>query len=363
MEEKKIVLVSVSDLVPGMIVARDVYTRNNQLLIPADTEITESIIARMTFFGVMSIRVYLDELEQNIEEEEEEEDFMTQQEKEDFAAFKENYELTINHVSGNLNSLLKTGNEINSDELVEDVDKLLFQSKSRYEIINMVHNLRTFDDETYRHSLNVAMINSVFAGWLGMSEYERKQLTLCGLLHDVGKLLISKDILRKPGRLTEEEYEQIKKHPLLGYEKMKDKKLPESVKRVILLHHERADGSGYPYGFRLKEIDPYAAITAIADVYDAMTSNRVYRHGMSPFDVIEIFEKEGRKQFNPMFLVPILNNLTNTYLQHYVKLSNGEKGKIVLINKSELSRPMIALDNNKFIDLSKERDIKITRVR
>ena len=64
-----------------------------------------------------------------------------------------------------------------------------------------------------------------------------------------------------------------------------------------------------------------------------------------------------------MFLVPILNNLTNTYLQHYVKLSNGEKGKIVLINKSELSRPMIALDNNKFIDLSKERDIKITRVR
>ena len=340
MEEKKIVLVSVSDLVPGMIVARDVYTRNNQLLIPADTEITESIIARMTFFGVMSIRVYLDELEQNIEEEEEEEDFMTQQEKEDFAAFKENYELTINHV-----------------------DKLLFQSKSRYEIINMVHNLRTFDDETYRHSLNVAMINSVFAGWLGMSEYERKQLTLCGLLHDVGKLLISKDILRKPGRLTEEEYEQIKKHPLLGYEKMKDKKLPESVKQVILLHHERADGSGYPYGFRLKEIDPYAAITAIADVYDAMTSNRVYRHGMSPFDVIEIFEKEGRKQFNPMFLVPILNNLTNTYLQHYVKLSNGEKGKIVLINKSELSRPMIALDNNKFIDLSKERDIKITRVR
>ncbi len=362
MEEKKIVLVSVSDLVPGMIVARDVYTRNNQLLISADTEITESIIARMTFFGVMSIRVYLNELQQNIVEDDEE-NFMTQQEKEDFAAFKENYELTMNHVLGNLNSLLKSGNEINSDELVEDVDKLLFQSKSRYEIINMVHNIRTFDDETYRHSLNVAMINSVFAGWLGMSEYERKQLTLCGLLHDVGKLLISKDILRKPGRLTEEEYEHIKKHPLLGYEKMKDKKLPESVKRVILLHHERADGSGYPYGFHLKEIDPYAAITAIADVYDAMTSNRVYRHGMSPFDVIEIFEKEGRKQFNPMFLVPILNNLTNTYLQHHVELSNGEKGKIVLINKSELSRPMIALDNNEFIDLSKERDIKITQVR
>ena len=323
MDEKKIILVSVSDLVPGMIVARDVYTRNNQMLVPADTKITESIITRMTFFGIMSIRVFASELEKNIVDEEEEM-YMTQQEKEDFAVFKENYELTIDHLSENLNSLLKTADEIDTDELVENVDKLVFQSKS----------------------------------W-----YERKQLTLCGLMHDVGKLLISKDILRKPGRLTEEEYEQIKKHPLLGYEKMKDKNIPESVKRVILLHHERADGSGYPFGFRLNEIDPYAAITAISDVYDAMTSNRVYRHGMSPFDVIEIFEKEGRKQFNPMFLVPILNNLTNTYLQHYVELSNGMKGKIVLINKNELSRPMIATDDNQFVDLLKQRDIKITQVR
>ena len=77
----------------------------------------------------------------------------------------------------------------------------------------------------------------------------------------------------------------------------------------------------------------------------------------------EIFEKEGRKQFNPMFLVPILNNLTNTYLQHYVELSNGMKGKIVLINKNELSRPMIATDDNQFVDLLKQRDIKITQVR
>ena len=87
--------------------------------------------------------------------------------------FKENYELTIDHLSENLNSLLKTADEIDTDELVENVDKLVFQSKSRYEIMNMVHHIRTFDDETYRHSLNVAMINSVFAGWLGMTEYER----------------------------------------------------------------------------------------------------------------------------------------------------------------------------------------------
>ena len=94
MDEKKIILVSVSDLVPGMIVARDVYTRNNQMLVPADTKITESIIARMTFFGIMSIRVFASELEKNIVDEEEEM-YMTQQEKEDFAVFKENYEFSF----------------------------------------------------------------------------------------------------------------------------------------------------------------------------------------------------------------------------------------------------------------------------
>ena len=157
MDEKKIILVSVSDLVPGMIVARDVYTRNNQMLVPADTKITESIIARITFFGVMSIRVFANELKKSIADEEEM--YMTQQEKKEFAVFKQNYELTIDNISKNMNSLLKTADEINTDELVENVDKLVFQSKSRYEIMNMVHHIRAFDDETYRHSLNVAMIN------------------------------------------------------------------------------------------------------------------------------------------------------------------------------------------------------------
>ena len=362
MEDKKIILISVSELEPGMIVARDIYTRNDQLLVPQDSEITEELIARMTFFGIMSVRIYANDIEVSTTEEDENQIYMTQQEKEDFAVFKENYELTMDHVSDNLNHFLKTGNEIDAKELVENVDKLMFQSKNRYEIINMVHNIHSFDDETYRHSLNVAMINSVFAGWLHMSDYERKQLILCGLFHDIGKLLIPKEVLRKPSRLTEEEYEIIKKHPLLGYEKVKDLNLPESVKQVVLMHHERADGSGYPFGFNIKEIDPYAAITSISDVYDAMTANRVYRHGMSPFDVIDIFEKEGKKQFNPMFLVPILNNLTNTYLQHHVELNNGMSGKIVWINKSELACPMIAIDDEKFIDLSKERDIKITQV-
>ena len=346
-----------------MATIRLVYTRNDQLLIPKDTVIDENSITRVSFFGVLSISVYADnDLMDDLQDDDIERDFKTQEEKEEFIKFKKNYDLVANTVAENMNQLLKADVEIDQDKLIEDVDKLVFKSRSKYHIFDMIHDIKNYDDETYRHCLNVAMINNVFADWLNMSEYEKNHLTLCGLLHDVGKLLVNKDVLRKPARLTEDEFEEIKQHPMRGYQSLKDKKIPESVKRAVLLHHERCDGKGYPFGFRISEIDPYAAITAIADVYDAMTATRVYRKGMSPFDVIKIFEEDGRKQFNPIFLVPILNNLTNTYLQHEVVLSNGLSGKIVLINKNELSRPMIMLDNGKFIDLSKERNISITEV-
>lgn len=363
MDDRKVMLVSVSNLIPGMVTARDVYTRNDQLLIPKDTVIDENSITRVSFFGVLSISVYADnDLMDDLQDDDIERDFKTQEEKEEFIKFKKNYDLVANTVAENMNQLLKADVEIDQNKLIEDVDKLVFKSRSKYHIFDMIHDIKNYDDETYRHCLNVAMINNVFADWLNMSEYEKNHLTLCGLLHDVGKLLVNKDVLRKPARLTEDEFEEIKQHPMRGYQSLKDKKIPESVKRAVLLHHERCDGKGYPFGFRISEIDPYAAITAIADVYDAMTATRVYRKGMSPFDVIKIFEEDGRKQFNPIFLVPILNNLTNTYLQHEVVLSNGLSGKIVLINKNELSRPMIMLDNGKFIDLSKERNISITEV-
>ena len=363
MMEKDIITVPVSNLVPGTIVARDVYTRNNQLLIPKDYVIDERVITRITLFGILSVPVYEDDVRMNqIDEGDLEDNIFTQQEKQEFLEFKKDYDLTTNVVSKNMNQLLKADGEINSDQLIEEVDKLVFKSRSKYHVFDMLHCIKGYDDETYRHSLNVAMINSVFADWLSMDGTEKKHLIMCGLLHDVGKLQIDRKVLRKPSGLTDHEYEHIKQHPMRGYESLKDKKIPETVKRAVLLHHERCDGKGYPFGFTVLEIDPYAAITAIADVYEAMTANRVYRKGMSPFEVIQIFEEDGKNQFNPIFLVPLLNSMANTYLQHKVVLNNGMTGKVVLINRDELSKPIVMLDDGRYIDLSRARDVMITKV-
>lgn len=367
MEEKKIVRVSVSELIPGTMTAKEIYTSDDRLLVPAHSVITAKDITRFAMFDIHYASVYEDaEIIRQMEVEEEEDDleqfhFSPQEEKE-FKEFKTCYDLSVHAIQDNLNQLLTADEEIDTEELIEEVDELIYKSRSRYHIFDMLHCIKNFDDETYRHSLNVALINNIFAGWLKMNDSEKKLLTLCGLLHDVGKLQINREVLRKPSSLTEEEYEEIKQHPLRGYESLKDKKIPECVKRASLLHHERCDGKGYPFGFEADEIDPYAAITAIADVYEAMTATRVYRKGMSPFDVIRIFEEEGKKQFHPAFLVPLLYNLTNTYLQHEVVLSSGRKGKIVLIDSHELSRPMILLDNGKFLNLKERRDITIKEV-
>lgn len=362
MEERKVKFVPVSNIIPGMIAANDICNRNNELIIPKDSVIDGAGITRITLFEITSVTVYADDplllqiREQNFGNQ------SSQEEKEEFIEFRKVYNSTLEFLAKKLKLLLNEGQEIEYMELVDEVDKLVYKSKSKYHIFNMLHDIKTFSDETFRHTLNVAVINNIFAEWLKMGEEEKKNLTLCGILHDLGKLFVDPDVLRKPGKLTDDEFEQIKQHPVLGYNCLKNKNLPDNVKKGVLLHHERSDGTGYPYGYKNDEIDSFAAITAIADAYEAMTATRVYRRGMSPFDVIRIFEIDGKKQFNPEYLFPLLRHMTNTYLQHKVVLSNGLTGKVVLINKDELSRPMVMLDDETFLDLSKSRDVNITEV-
>lgn len=211
-------------------------------------------------------------------------------------------------------------------------------------MFDMLHNMRQIDDSTYAHSVNVALICRLIGKWKNFSEKDMDTLTLCGLLHDIGKSKIPNEIIGKPGKLTDSEYEEIKKHPVIGYNLVKNLDIDQRIKNAVLLHHERFDGKGYPLGLTSNEIDDFTSIVSIADVYDAMTANRCYRDGLCPFEVIAIFEKEGLTQFNPKYILTFLDHIANTYINNEVLLSDGSSGKIVLINK-KLTRPTIQLDN------------------
>ncbi len=127
------------------------------------------------------------------------------------------------------------------------------------------------------------------------------------------------------------------------------------------MHHERCDGSGYPSRLLTNDIDEFAKIVAIADVYDAMTSARVYRGPLCPFDVVHIFETEGLKKFEPKYLLTFLKRIMDTYMNNDVLLNNGETGTIIMINQLYLSKPVIKTAAS-FIDLSQEPDLYITKI-
>ena len=212
------------------------------------------------------------------------------------------------------------------------------------------------------HSMNVGIIASLIGKWLGWSEEEQRILHTCGLFHDVGKLAIPKEILDKPGKLTDEEYAIMKTHAVEGYNLIKDIGLEASVVNAALMHHERCDGSGYPMGLTRDKIDKYSKVIAIADVYEAMTANRVYRSGMCPFDVIARIEEDGFLQFETEYLLVFLNNIVETYLNSKVKLSNGEKAEVILINRQKNSRPLVLTTSGRAIDLYKDSSVKIESI-
>ena len=154
----------------------------------------------------------------------------------------------------------------------------------------------------------------------------------------------------------------IKKHTIYGYEILKDFNILESTKRAALLHHEKFDGSGYPFGYKSDKIDNISAIITIADVYDAMTSKRCYRDGMCPFDVIADFEYEGISKYHPKYIGMFLKKIASSYIGSNVLLTNGKKAKIIFVTE-KYSRPTVTLlEDGSVLALKDEKDIKIAAV-
>ena len=251
--------------------------------------------------------------------------------------------------------------KLDEEQLMEDIQSLIGNSRSNVHIFNMLHCVRNHDDSVFMHSINVALICNVFADWLHLSQEDKQIVTMCGLLHDTGKLLVPPRILNNPSKLSDEDYEVVKLHAQSGYELLKGLDISEHVKNAARDHHERYDGSGYPAGKSGTEIDMFTSIVAIADVYDAMTSKRIYRGALCPFDVIKVFEEDGLHQFNPQFLLPVLSKMAETYIHHNVRLSDGRRGEVIMINPYSLSCPVVRVENS-FVDLSKKREIMINAV-
>lgn len=370
----------------NMVVADDVYTTDDKLVIPEGTVLTEEIIKSLKEYGIFAIRIKVDEedgnipLEDDSEEEEtkeivetpkrrtkeEQQNYLRQiKESKEFEEFHSAFIDSVDNLKSLFNKVVMHNEEIDSKAILEDVENVVDKGRNGIHILDMLQCMRGYDDVTYVHSVNVAMLSNMIGRTVypDISKEELDILTLSGLLHDIGKMMVPDNIIQKNGRLTLPEYNVVKTHVLFGNNILKGlKNLDPRVAEVAMRHHERCDGTGYPGGYRREQIEPFARIVAIADTYDAMTSDRVYRAALCPFDVIHMFEREGIVKFDVEFLLPFLEKAVQAYLNTEVKLSTNEVGKVIMINHNEYSKPVVQV-GNEFYDLSKESsDIVIDKV-
>lgn len=354
--------ISIREAQPNMVTAEDIYTYNNQLVIGKGTVLTDVVITKLKFYSISHFNIFIaDETFKSHTIKKEVTPLTKIKESPEFKQFSKSFVTSVKEFKGNLKNVITTDEPLDTDNLLEHTTKILADARNGLHVFNMLHNLRSYDDLTYVHSVNVSLIARVFGGWLKLSEEDIDVLTVAGLLHDIGKLTLPASIMNKKETLTEDEYELMKSHASRGFKILQEKDIDPRIKYATLMHHERNDGSGYPQGLKADEIHTFAKIIAIADVYDAMTSARVYRNALCPFDAISMFEKEGYQKFDAKFLLVFLENICQSYIGHQVRLSNGVKGEIVMLNKQALSRPMIK-SGKEFIDLSAHSDLTIDMI-
>lgn len=254
-----------------------------------------------------------------------------------------------------------SGENLSTNILLNQTKEIIVMSHRPMDTFRMLRHVRKYDDMTFIHSLNVAILCNSFGQWLHMPQQEIDTLTLAGLLHDVGKMKIPEDIIKKPGSLTEEEFTVIKQHPQRGYQILSEMILDERVKKAALMHHERCDGKGYPDGLHAEDIDEFAKMVSIADVYDALTSARVYRGSLCPFESFQIIEEGGYERFDSKYLVTFLKGISESYVGSEVILSDNRKAVIKESNPQNWSMPIVEIEGQA-VNLADEKDVFIKEI-
>lgn len=349
------------DAEPGMELFEDVLTPDGSLVAAAEVILNLDIIAKISDYHILEIKVVDKPAEADKVIHEESTYFEKVRSSAQFVEFKQEYDTGIDDLKNQLNDIIKNNSEIDTDALLDHTLHIMEKTPNRLQMFDMLHSLRQFDDSTYAHSFNVALVSSIIAQWLNFPEEDIKLITIAGLLHDIGKINIPKEIINKPGKLTAVEFEVVKNHVNFGFELIKNKGLDPRICETVLLHHEKCNGKGYPFGLTGDRIPVFAKIVSIADIYDAMTATRSYRSAVCPFRVIRMLEQECFSALDPKYTLPFLKNVVSSYIHNTIKLSDGRIGEVILINDRDLSRPVIKCEDT-FIDLTKTPDLSIVAI-
>lgn len=329
-------LISIDTLKVGMVIGRTIWNEAGHPLLQRGVKVSPTMLDRLKQLNVKYTYID-DELTTGIEIEETVPVKVRQQV---VANITQSFD-SVRNMEGKRASFVieKQAKVLNS--LVDNLLDAILNSK---EILTVLTDAYLYDEYIYQHSFQVSLYALAIGRELGYNANELHILGLGAILHDVGKMSIRTELLQKPTRLTDAEYEEVKTHARHGFDILRNlHTMSLIVAHCAFQHHERLDGSGYPRGLVDFEIHPYAKIIAVADVFDAMTSNRVYRDKMLPFEAIKIIES-GK---GTLYDTKVVDALKRTVM-HYpngsvVLLSDGRRGVISRQNTATPSMPWVRI--------------------
>lgn len=324
--------ISIDSAEPGMMVGKSIYNEKGSILVNYRVKLTNKLISRMKEKGLPGL--YIDD------------DLSADINVEDLISDELGIKATKVLKKMDIDAALDVANDLTEElSLNGDIN------------VNLV-SLRMNSDYTYKHSVSVAVLSVLTGIGIGLKKAMLKELAAAALLHDIGKINIPIEILDKPGPLTEEEYEKIKQHSELGYEKLKGNiNISSKTKMGVYMHHENINGSGYPMGLKDDQIYMFAKIIHIADVYDAITNERAYKKAQSPQEAIEFLMSNSGSMFQPEYVKAFI-----TYIPVYpkgrnVELSDGEIAVVVENRQMNTLYPVVRrLSDGVTIDLSEHEE-------
>lgn len=357
-------LVPISKCMPGMKLAKKIYSQEGIVLLGENMELTNRLISRLEQCGIHYVYISDPRTDDIVLPNLISEDTLRVALKEIRTNFRE--------MMDRPKSKKGTTYPYIAQPFKQMMNMIIDDLSGHHDAMIMLMNMGSVDHYLFQHSLNVC----VYTTLLGMSNgYSRDELMTLGmgaLLHDIGKTQISMDVLRKPGSLSKEEFEAMKQHARIGYELLKDEpNLPLVVAHCAFQHHERIDGSGYPRGIKGDEIHDYAKWIGLVDSYDAMTTNRVYSAPMLPHHAIERLYAGTGTLYEQKMLQLFRDKVAIYPIGISVGLQTGETGVVVDLNYSYPHRPIIRILSNEAgeevaspyeIDLSKQLTMMIVRV-
>jgi HD-GYP domain-containing protein (c-di-GMP phosphodiesterase class II) len=257
---------------------------------------------------------------------------------------------------------VKINRRVPVNQLRAEVLPFIHEVTEKNDFYGMLSALQSKDDYTYRHNIAVGIISTLLGKWLKMDTEELAMLTIAATLHDIGKIMIPEEILIKAGPLTDEEFQTMKKHTTIGYELIRDTVGTSHMQALVALqHHERMDGSGYPFGVMGHRITDFSKIVAVADVFHAMISDRSYRKASPLYEVLKQLGESTFGKLDPYICRVFMDKLMQSMIGNEAQLTDGRMGRIILILPHDPLRPLINIEEE-FIDLSKERSLGIVRV-